>query len=35
MIKNLMIVDGIGLILPWLLNVLLMIIIYGIVGMPK
>lgn len=30
-----MIVDGIGLILPWLLNVLLMIIIYGIVGMPK
>lgn len=30
-----MIVDGIGLILPWLLNVVLMIIIYGIVGMPK
>lgn len=28
-----MIVDGIGLILPWVLNVLLMVMIYGVVGM--
>ncbi len=30
-----MIIDGIGLILPWVLDVGLMVIIYGIVGMDQ
>lgn len=30
-----MVVDGIGLILPWVLNVTFMIVIYGFVGLRK
>ena len=35
MIKYLMVVDGIGLILPWLLNVGFMVVICGYVGIEK
>lgn len=34
-IKYLMAVEGVGLILPWLINVVFMVVVYGLVGMDK